>query len=58
MLELSWNGQQTVKLGDKAERTFINDGDTVILRGSCETSQGIRLGFGECVCPVRSASSP
>jgi fumarylacetoacetase len=33
MLELSWNGTKPIQLGDGIERCFLQDGDTVILRG-------------------------
>lgn len=46
MLELSWRGTQPVKLKNGEERKFINDGDTVILRGHAE-KDGTRVGFGE-----------
>lgn len=48
MLELSWNGQNPLVLSDKSERTFLLDGDTVILRGLAQ-KDGIRIGFGECL---------
>ncbi len=47
MLELTWGGKNPIKLNDGTERKFINDHDTVILRGYCEKN-GIRIGFGEC----------
>jgi fumarylacetoacetase len=46
MLELSWGGKNPIKLSDGTERTFINDGDTVIMKGYCENDD-IRIGFGE-----------
>ncbi|MDX1272697.1 fumarylacetoacetate hydrolase family protein, partial [Bizionia paragorgiae] len=46
MLELSWRGEKPVKLNDGTERKFINDNDTVIMRGYCE-KEGTRIGFGE-----------
>lgn len=46
MLELSWAGKNPVKLNDGSERTFINDGDTVTMRGHCK-NEHIRIGFGE-----------
>ena len=55
MLELSWKGERPVKLSDGSTRTFIEDGDTVILRGYCQNEQ-VRIGFGECkgkVLPAR-----
>ena len=33
MLELSWAGQQPVPLADGSSRTFLQDGDTVVMRG-------------------------
>ena len=46
MLELSWGGKNPLKLSDGTERTFINDGDTVIMRGYCQNDE-VRIGFGE-----------
>ncbi len=46
MLELSWVEKNPVKLNDGSERKFINDNDTVIIRGYCE-KEGVRIGFGE-----------
>jgi fumarylacetoacetase len=47
MLELSWNGQKPITLGDGSSRTFIDDGDTVAIRGYAQRD-GVRIGFGEC----------
>lgn len=47
MLELSWNGKKTLHLEDGTERTFIEDGDTIIMHGYAE-KDGVRIGFGEC----------
>ncbi|MFY8213149.1 MAG: fumarylacetoacetase [Flavobacterium sp.] len=46
MLELTWGGKNPVKLTDGTERKFINDNDTVIMKGFCE-NQEVRIGFGE-----------
>ena len=46
MLEISWSGQKSVLLKDGSERKFIQDGDTVIIRGFC-SKDGKRVGFGE-----------
>lgn len=46
MLELSWNGTKPVDLCNGMTRTFIEDGDTVVFRGSA-TKNGVRIGFGE-----------
>ena len=53
MLELSWAGKNPVPLNDGSERTFLQDGDTVTMKGHCE-KEGIRVGFGE----VRSKLLP
>ena len=47
MLELTWRGEKPIKLPDGTERKFINDNDTVILKGHCK-NQEVRIGFGEC----------
>lgn len=54
MLELSWKGTNPIKMSDGTERKFINDGDTVILRGYCENDK-VRIGFGECKGRIRKA---
>ena len=46
MLELSWGGKNPIELKDGSTRTFINDMDTVIMKGYCEKNN-IRVGFGE-----------
>ncbi|ULC60938.1 fumarylacetoacetase [Flaviramulus sp. BrNp1-15] len=46
MLELTWKGEKPFKMKDGSERKFINDNDTVIMRGFCE-KDGTRIGFGE-----------
>ncbi|MBS9774078.1 MAG: fumarylacetoacetase [Tenacibaculum sp.] len=54
MLELTWNGQNPIKMSDGTERKFINDNDTVIMRGYCKNGN-IRIGFGECVGKILPA---
>ncbi len=46
MIELSWNGNQQVSLGEDDKRYFLEDGDTVVMKGFAE-KDGIRVGFGE-----------
>jgi fumarylacetoacetase len=43
LIELTWGGRYPVLLDDGSERTFLEDGDTVTLRGRC----GDRISFGE-----------
>lgn len=56
MLELAWKGTKPLQLNNGTMRTFIQDHDTVIVRGFCE-KEGIRVGFGEArgkILPART----
>ncbi|VVD63734.1 fumarylacetoacetase [Pandoraea anhela] len=46
LLELTWNGKNPITLAGGAKRTFIEDGDTVVMAGWCQ-GDGYRIGFGE-----------
>ena len=46
MLELSWAGSKPVSLNGGGSRKFIEDNDTVTMRGYCKKGS-IRVGFGE-----------
>ncbi len=46
MLELAWNATKPITLDNGESRVFIEDGDTVIMKGHAERD-GIRVGFGE-----------
>lgn len=46
MLELTWKGQNPIQLRDGSERKFIQDGDTVTMKGYCDNGT-TRIGFGE-----------
>ena len=48
LLEISRGGKQPVQLPSGETRSFLDDGDEVILRAWCEGG-GVRIGFGECV---------
>src|SRR5262249_7806089 len=55
-LELSWNGTETVSLGDGQARTFLEDGDTATMRGHGPTRDCVRNRLGEVngtVAPAR-----
>ena len=57
MLELSWQGTKPLTLDDGSKRKFIQDGDTVIMRGY-SVKNGMRVGFGEVrtkILPARKA---
>lgn len=46
LLELTWAGQNPITMNDGSKRTFIEDNDTVIMRGYCQNGD-VRIGFGE-----------
>ena len=46
MLELAWKGTKPIQMPDGSDRRFIQDNDTVIMRGHC-SQNGIKIGFGE-----------
>ncbi|ATC95446.1 fumarylacetoacetase [Pseudoalteromonas tunicata] len=46
MLELSRGGKESITLNNGETRTFLNDGDKVIMRGWCEKDGFKRIGFG------------
>jgi fumarylacetoacetase len=56
LLELSAGGKQPIRVGSTEQRTFLEDGDSVIFRGWCEKPGATRIGFGEArgrVLPAR-----
>jgi fumarylacetoacetase len=46
LLEISWNGTEPVELPGGVKRTFLEDGDSLVMRGWCQ-GEGYRVGFGE-----------
>lgn len=48
MLELSWNGARPIQLNNGEQRTFIEDYDTITMRGYCKKDT-LRIGFGEVI---------
>ncbi len=57
LLELSWNGTSPIAVGDQ-NRTFLEDGDHVRLRGWCERDGLPRIGFGICEGTIRAKEQP
>ena len=55
LLELTAGGKQPLALPGGEQRTFLEDGDAVTLRGWCEKPGTARIGFGECVGTVLPA---
>lgn len=56
MLELTWRGSKPIAMPDGSERKFIQDGDTLIIRGFAE-KDGLRIGFGEVSGKVLPATN-
>ncbi|MGR3617292.1 MAG: fumarylacetoacetase [Paracoccaceae bacterium] len=48
LLELSWGGKEPLTLETGESRSFIEDGDTLTLKGSAK-GDGYTIGFGDCV---------
>lgn len=46
LLEISWNGTEPVELDGGIKRSFLEDGDSLVMRGWCQ-GDGYRVGFGE-----------
>ena len=55
MLELSVGGKKTLTLSNGETRTFIEDGDSIFIRGWCANENAARIGFGEVVSTVLPA---
>ncbi len=55
LLELSLGGKQAIALPGGQTRTFLEDGDTVILRGYCQAPGAVRIGLGEVAGTVLPA---
>jgi fumarylacetoacetase len=48
LIELTAGGKQPLTLPNGEQRTFLEDGDTVTLRGWCHRAEAARIGFGAC----------
>jgi len=49
LLELTAGGKTPVMLANGEARTFLEDGDVVVLKAYCESPDAVRIGLGECV---------
>jgi fumarylacetoacetase len=57
LIELSWGGSEPLQLPDGTTRTFLRDGDELVITASAPGVQGERIGFGEVRGRVSSARS-
>ncbi len=58
LLERTWRGTEPLQLPDGETRTFLQDGDEIVMRGWCEREGRPRIGFGEVrgrVLPAQTA---
>ncbi len=55
LLELSQGGQQPIQLPNGEQRSFLQDGDTLVLTGHCARAGARRIGFGHCAGTVLPA---
>ncbi len=57
LLELSWGGAEPIHLPNGETRTYLEDGDSVSLRGFAR-ADGYRVGFGEAEGTIQPAAPP
>lgn len=55
-IELTWRGSKPLRLTSGEERSFLEDGDTVTLRGVCEAPGKPRIGFGSVSGTIQPAA--
>jgi fumarylacetoacetase len=48
LIERTWRGRDPIRLPNGETRTFLADGDEIIMRGHCERPGFARIGFGDC----------
>jgi fumarylacetoacetase len=48
LLERTWRGKEPLELPSGEKRTFLEEGDEIIMRAWCERPGAVRIGFGEC----------
>jgi fumarylacetoacetase len=54
MLEASWGGKEPIAMADGGTRTFLLDGDEVVMTGAAQ-GDGYRIGFGACAGVIKAA---
>jgi fumarylacetoacetase len=48
LLEITWNGTEAIELLGDGTRMFLDDGDSVAIRGRCTAEGTVPIGFGAC----------
>ena len=57
LIELTANGRRPLVLPDGSARTFLEDGDSIVLRGTCRAPGAAPIGFGECAGTILAPAS-
>jgi fumarylacetoacetase len=57
LLELTWKGTDPIRLPGGEQRTFLEEGDEIILTGYCEREGFARIGLGTCRGVIESAGA-
>ena len=55
LLEISWDGRDPMRLADGSTRTYLQDGDEVVIRATAPGAAGTRIGFGDCAGTILPA---
>lgn len=55
LIEITNGGSKPVTLGSGEQRTFLEDGDTILLKARCERDGAASIGFGDCAGTVLPA---
>ena len=48
LLERTWRGKEPLELPSGEKRSFLEEGDEIIMRAWCERPGAVRIGFGDC----------
>ena len=57
LIEITKGGTSPVQISADEERTYLEDGDTVIMRARCKREGSVSIGFGEVTGTVEAAPS-
>ncbi len=56
LIELTWRGERPIALPEGEKRTFLHDGDAIVMRGWCERPGARRIGFGSATGEIVAAA--
>ena len=58
LIELAWAGREPITLGDGSRRSWLEDGDEVVITASAAGPEGTRIGFGDAHGQIMPAWLP